>query len=512
MGNQILSVENLRLSFHGPDGRVPAVRDVSLRLEAGQTLALVGESGCGKTALCRAVMMLHSRHASVEGGRIILCGRDVTAMSEKELEKIRGRDAAMVFQDPMSSLNPTLSVGQQIMEPILLHGKLSRKEAKEKALDLLRLVEIGQPELRFGQYPHHFSGGMRQRVAIAIALAADPKLLIADEPTTALDMDTQGKIMELMRKLAADGERAVLFVTHDLGLAEDIADRTAVMKDGRIVEEGCTADIFAGPEHEYTRKLLSYARYGKGGSHYHGAFGKAIGKGGGQLPQNNGRKENSEDFCRGEAVAVIRGLEKHFALGRKKVNRVLDGFDLTVRRGEIVGIVGPSGCGKSTLARCIMGIYQPDAGEILLAEGCRKQMIFQDSASAFNPRMKLFDIIAEPLVIRRSCRSRAEMEEKVYSLMDQVGLERELAVRHPYDVSGGQRQRAAIARALITDPDLLIADEPIASLDVTIQSQIIHLLKQLHDERNLAVLLIAHDLPMAQHISDRIVEMGVART
>lgn len=522
---QILSIENLILSFYGPQGKVPAVRGVSLELSAGETLALVGESGCGKTALCRAVMMLHNQHAVIEEGRILLCGRDVTKLREKELEQIRGRDAAMVFQDPMSSLNPTLSIGRQIMEPILLHGKVSRREAKAEALRLLELVGIPQPEIRFGQYPHHFSGGMRQRVAIAIALAAKPRLLIADEPTTALDLDIQDQIMGLLRQLAASGSenaggsggtgrlegagkpedfknyagsRAMILVTHDLGLAEQIADRIAVMKDGKIVETGTAEEIFSTPQHPYTKQLLRYARYGKGGCHYHGAIGDA----------RCGRAAiDSISLNKEEAAPMVKitGLTKRFRLGRKEAHTVLQDFNLTVMRGEIVGIVGQSGCGKSTLARCIMGIYQPDGGEIRFADGCRKQMIFQDSASAFNPRMTLFDIIAEPLVIKKSYAGRAQLSEKVYDVMNQVGLERELAVRHPYDVSGGQRQRAAIARALITNPDLLIADEPISSLDVSIQSQIVHLLKQLHDARELTILFIAHDLPMVEHISDRIV-------
>ncbi len=548
---QILSVENLILSFHGPLGEVPAVRSVSLQVSAGETLALVGESGCGKTALCRAVMMLHSQHAVIGDGRILLCGRDVTKMTEKELEQIRGRDAAMVFQDPMSSLNPTLSIGRQIMEPILLHQKVSRREAKAEALRLLELAGIPEPEIRFSQYPHHFSGGMRQRAAIAIALAAKPKLLIADEPTTALDPDTQDQIMGLLRRLAAsgaegngrpegaggtggagsqkdsktsDGGRAMILVTHDLGLAEQIADRIAVMKDGKIVETAAAAEIFAAPRHPYTKQLLRYARYGKGGSHYHGAIGdercrKAAIDGtplaGAALKSEAPQKKAPDGVTLTGSplpdgktpLMKITGLTKRFRLGRKAAHTVLQDFDLTVMKGEIVGIVGRSGCGKSTLARCIMGIYQPDGGEIRFADGCRKQMIFQDSASAFNPRMTLFDIIAEPLVIKKSYGSRAQLSEKVYDVMEQVGLERELAERHPYDVSGGQRQRAAIARALITDPDLLVADEPIASLDVSIQSQVIHLLKQLHDDRGLTILLIAHDLPMVEHISDRIVEM-----
>lgn len=486
----LLQIENLKLSFHGPDGRVPAVRGVNLTVDKGETLALVGESGCGKTALCRCILMLHSQHAAIEAGKIALSGMDVTRLSEKELTSVRGREAAMIFQDPMSSLNPTFSIGSQIMEPMRVHQKISKAEAREKALHLLELVGIDQPGARFRQYPHHFSGGMRQRVAIAIALACDPKLIIADEPTTSLDTSTQSHIMDLLGRLCKGDDKGMIFVTHDLGLAENVADRIAVMQDGLIVESGRTEEIFDNPRHPYTQKLLGFVRYGKGSSHFHGHI-----------------KEPEAAAEHGEPMLKIEGLTKSFALGRKKNHTVLKDFDLTVYRGEIVGIVGDSGCGKSTLARCIMDIHKPSAGRIVLPAGCKKQMIFQDSASAFNPRMTLLQIIAEPLVIKNRSLDKAVLKEKVYDLMDQVGLARELADRHPYDVSGGQRQRAAIARALITDPDFIIADEPISSLDVSIQSQIIHLLKKLHDERNLTMILIAHDLPMVEHVSDRIVRI-----
>lgn len=491
----LLHIENFKLTFHGSDGRVPAVRGVNLEVGAGETLALVGESGCGKTALCRAVMMLHSQHADIEGGKIFLCGKEVTSLSERELEDVRGKDAAMIFQDPMSSLNPTFSIGSQIMEPMRIHEKISRAQAKEKALHLLELVGIDNPQERFRQYPHHFSGGMRQRVAIAIALACNPKLIIADEPTTSLDTATQDTIMELLTRLCRGEDRGLLFVTHDLGLAEDIADRIAVMKDGLIVESGRTRELFQNPQHPYTQKLLSFARYGKSSSHYHGKV-----------------KEQTAAPPEGEPMVEIEGLTKYFELGRKTTHTVLKDFDLTVYKGEIVGIVGNSGCGKSTLARCIMGIHAPSSGRITLSEGCLLQMIFQDSASAFNPRMTLEQIIGEPLVIKNRHMDKKKLRDKVCELMGQVGLARELAGRHPYDVSGGQRQRAAIARALITDPDFIIADEPISSLDVSIQSQIIHLLKKLHDERNLTMILIAHDRPMVEHVSDRIVEMATLDT
>lgn len=519
--DNILKVENFRLSFHGPLGTVCAVKGVDLAVKPGEVLALVGESGCGKTALCRAVMMLHASHASVDGGRILLCGRDVTKMTEKELEQVRGRDAAMVFQDPMTSLNPVLSIGRQIMEPVLIHEKVSKAQVRERAIRLLEQVGIPEPELRFYQYPHHFSGGMRQRAAIAIALALNPRLLIADEPTTSLDIHTQEQIMKLLKEVCSDGRRGMIFVTHDLGLAEEMADRIVVMKGGVIVESGTPQEIFGNPRHEYTKELIRYAGYGKKGSHFHGKAGnlfcaEADDSWGEEIsgetlfreaPSGGGFTEEAQ-----KAMVRVSGLTKSFPVGRKQVRRVLEDFDLTVYKGEILGIVGPSGCGKSTLARCLMGIYEGDGGTITFAEGCRKQMIFQDSASAFNPRMTLEEIIGEPLRIRRRNRqlkiSGRELRERVYEMMGLVGLSENLAGRHPYDVSGGQRQRAAIARALITEPDFIIADEPISSLDVSIQAQIVHLLKELHDKRNLTILLIAHDLPMVTHISDRIVEMG----
>lgn len=493
--NRILDIQNFKLSFYGPQGKVPAVRGVNLYVNAGETVALVGESGCGKTALCRAILGLHSSHAKVEGGSISLMGIRVTEMTDRQLEAVRGRCAAMVFQDPMTFLNPTFSVGSQIRDAFLLHEKVSRKEAEVRAVELLKMVEIPQAEERYRQYPHHLSGGMRQRVAIAIALACNPDMIIADEPTTALDIRTQNEIMGLLKRLCREQGKAMLFVTHDLGLAENMAERTAVMKDGLIIEQGKTAEIFEKPKEEYTKKLLGYVAYGKGTSHYHGnCHGKIAGRG-----------ENEE------AAVTIDNLKKSFPLGRGTFCRVLEDFNLTINKGEIVGLVGPSGSGKSTLARCIMGIYEPEAGCIKVAEGLKLQMIFQDSASAFNPRMKLWEIIAEPADIEAR-REKRRMGKKEMCIMAQkaaevCGLEKDLLERYPYNVSGGQRQRAAIARALITNPDFLIADEPISSLDVPVQSQIVHLLKKLRDERNLTMLLISHDIPMVEHVSDRIVHI-----
>ena len=483
-----------------------------------------------------------------------------------------------------------------------------RRSAEAEMVALLAKLGFDEPARRARQYPHEFSGGMLQRAAIALAMIAKPRLLIADEPTTALDIETQQEIMALLRENCARQDCSMLFVTHDLGLAEQIADRIVVMKDGRIVEEGQSEQIFRDPQHAYTKKLLGYAAYGKGSSHYHGRIRVAEQE---KITQKETKQTAKEAD---DALLSIRGLSKSFPVDKHTRKQVLHDVSLAIRRGEIVGLIGPSGVGKSTLARCIMGICAPDSGEMIMREGVRIQMIFQDSAAAFNPHMTIAEIIAEPLVLqarrqrradlkrrfakatrwwdaaekpvgdashadgatiqtraeverklsrnvqsgcvryagvalseedvasekamhitrspfteaanrsmeanrlavdteRQACssagteRTSAALREHVLAAMRQVELDTELAERHPYDVSGGQRQRAAIARALITEPDLIICDEPISSLDVSLQADIIHLLKKLQEERGLSLLLISHDLPMVEHISDRIVKL-----
>ena len=483
-----------------------------------------------------------------------------------------------------------------------------RRSAEAETVALLAKLGFDEPARRARQYPHEFSGGMLQRAAIALAMIAKPRLLIADEPTTALDIETQQEIMALLRESCARQDCSMLFVTHDLGLAEQIADRIVVMKDGRIVEEGQSEQIFRDPQHAYTKKLLGYATYGKGGSHYHGRIRAAEQE---KITQKETKQTAKEAD---DMLLSIRGLSKSFPIDKHTRKQVLHDVSLVIHRGEIVGLIGPSGIGKSTLARCIMGICAPDSGEMIMREDARIQMIFQDSAAAFNPHMTIAEIIAEPLVLqarrqrrvdwkrrfakavrwwdaaekpvggashadgatiqtraeverklsrnvqsgcvryagvalseedvasekamhitrspfteaanrsmeanrlavdteRQVCsptgteRTNAALRERVLAAMRQVELEPELADRHPYDVSGGQRQRAAIARALITAPDLIICDEPISSLDVSLQADIIHLLKKLQEERGLSLLLISHDLPMVEHISDRIVKL-----
>ncbi len=561
----ILEVQDLQLAFFGANGRVEALHGVSLSVTAGEIVALVGESGSGKTALCRAVLGLHANHAVIEKGQILLAGRDVSALTETEWCAVRGRVASMVFQDPMSAFDPVCPIGAQIAEVLLLHperlaeagldaeeraagGKRDlqaaasilqrrsqrqeqRRRAEDAAVALLAKLGFDEPQKRAKQYPHESSGGMLQRAAIALAMIAEPQLLIADEPTTALDIETQQEIMRLLRETCVQQGCSMLFVTHDLGLAEQIADRIVVMKDGLIVEEGQTERIFACPRHAYTKKLLGYAAYGKGTSHYHGRVGASVQEtvpsepemetgcmAAQQAPVAERKPAPRPAAAGADTLLSVRGLSKSFSIDKHSRKQVLDKIDLEICRGEIVGLIGPSGIGKSTLARCIMGICAPDNGEVIVRDGVRMQMIFQDSASAFNPHMTIAEIIAEPLVLaaRRKRRTgtgidgklnKAVLRKRVLAVMRQVELEPELAARYPYDLSGGQRQRAAIARALITKPDLIICDEPISSLDVSLQADIIHLLKKLQEEHGLSLLVISHDLPMVEHISDRIVKL-----
>lgn len=513
MSEKILKINNLIVSFENPDGELTAVKGVSLSLNAGETLALVGESGCGKTVLCKSMLKILCDKGRIRQGEIMLDGENLVPLSEAEMQDKRGADIAMVFQDPMTSLDPAFSVGEQIAEVLRIHKGFSAADAKAQAVELMNLVQIPEAEKRYDQRPYQFSGGMRQRIVIAIALAAEPEVLLADEPTTALDEQTQEEILKLLKNIQERTGVAILFITHDLSIVEDIADRVAIMKDGLLVECGNVSEVFAKPEHEYTKKLLGYLDYKKNKGHNH------------RGRQHVGITELDEQRCftgysakslehveSFETLISVRNLNVYFTVGRRLTNHVLQDFNLDIHRGEIVGVVGKSGCGKSTLARCIMGLEKYD-GTISVQDGIKTQMIFQDTGAAFNDRMTVSEIIAEPLIIAGGVRGSVaakgneNIRLRVEAAMNAVELELSLMGRKPYELSGGQRQRVAIARALITEPDVIIADEPLTGLDVSTQAQIVHLFKKLSEEKNLAILFIAHDLPMVNHVSNRIVQM-----
>ncbi len=485
--DELLRITDLTVGFNNPAGSMTAVKHANLDIAPGQTVALVGESGCGKTVICKSILGLLCSRGRIRSGSIYFDGREISTLTDAQMVPVRGRDISMVFQDPMTSLDPAFSVGEQIAEVLRIHEGMSANEARDAAVKMMELVRIPDAASRYDQRPYQFSGGMRQRISIAAALAAKPRLLLADEPTTALDEQTRLEIMELLKNAVEETGAAMLFITHDLSLVEGIADRVAVMKDGVIIEQGAVKEVFDTPQHEYTKKLLGYLDYSRNRGHDHRV-----------------RPDNAVP------LVEVRHLHKTYAADRKHRRTVIDDMSFAINRGEIVGVTGRSGCGKSTLSRCIAGLESYDSGEILIKDGTSIQMIFQDTGSSFNERMTIGEIIAEPLRIkggmkRKQCWSRKAIEDHVSEVMAAVELDSSLKDRRPYELSGGQRQRAAIARALITDPELIIADEPLTGLDVTAQAQIVHLFRKLSDERDLAVLFIAHDLPMVNHISSRII-------
>lgn len=504
----ILRVINLSVSFLSRDTEVEAVRGVSFELKKGETLGIVGESGSGKSVTARSIMrLLPSPPSLMKEGEIVFLGQHLEAKSEHEMESIRGRDIGMIFQDPMTSLNPTLRIGDQIAEGLVKHQKLSHKEARQQALDMLKLVGIPNSAARYDQYPHEFSGGMRQRVMIAIALACRPALLIADEPTTALDVTIQAQILNLMKDMQQRFGTSIILITHDLGVVAGMCDRVAVMKDGAIVETGTTEDIFERPQHPYTLKLLN------------------------ALPRLHEKKKpkpaplivTQQDHER--PLLQVRSLQQHFDMGKGNVLKAVNDISFHIHAGETLGLVGESGSGKSTTGRAILRLHQPTGGEVLYKgmavnrmtssemKTMRRhmQMIFQDPYASLNPRFKIVDIIGEALDVHKLAGSKRERRKRVEELLEMVGLNPAFADRYPHEFSGGQRQRIGIARALAVEPKFIVCDEPLSALDVSIQSQIVTLLEDLQHRLGLTYLFIAHDLSMVKHISDRVAVMYMGK-
>ena len=496
----VLSVEGLCVSVRTEAGLKPLVSDLSFSLGRGETLCIAGESGSGKSITSLAIMgLLPPPAVRVTGGRIRLGATDLTAAPEAQMRAIRGDRIAMIFQEPMTSLNPVMTIGTQLAEAIRAHADISRTEARAQALEALRAVRLSQPERRMGQFPHELSGGMRQRVMIAMALALRPEVLIADEPTTALDVTVQREVLDLLRDLQRETGMAIVLITHDMGVVAEMADRVIVMRHGRMVEEAPVQSLFADPQAQYTRDLLAAV--------------PRMGQGAERAPVPETPVARLSDV-------VVRFPLKEGLLGRT-THQIHDvekvSFD--IRKGETFALVGESGCGKSTIAKAMVGLV-PHQGRIEIAgkalsdldtsgrKDLRRhiQMVFQDPMAALDPRMTVGEQIAEPLLIH-GLGSPAERRARAADLMARVGLTADQLDRYPHEFSGGQRQRICIARALSLQPDLIIADESVSALDVSVQARVLDLLRALQQEFGIAFLFISHDMAVVENISDRVAVM-----
>ena len=529
----LLDIRNLRVEFPSRRGNLVAVDDVSLAVEPGDILGVVGESGAGKSTVGNAVIGLLEPPGEITAGEVRLAGRRIDNLDDAEKRKLRGKRIGMIFQDPLTSLNSLQTVEQQLVETIDLHLGTGEAAGRRRAVELLRQVGIPEPELRVKQHPHQFSGGMRQRVVIALALAAQPDVIIADEPTTALDVSIQAQVLDLMRALCKEGHVGMMIITHDMGVIADITDRVAVMYRGRLVEHGATEQVLGRPEHPYTRSLISavprpdvkLVRFPLV------TYIEDVGETPRPIDVKRHWLGQARDFegaggpAGGGPLISLDSLHMRFTIQRSlfRRNRIyLDAVrdvSLDIHEGEVFGLVGESGSGKSTVARMICGLHAPVAGAIRFAgteltalrreadlDPFRRQMqmIFQDPYSSLNPRMRVRDIVAEPIRFHRLANGKEEVESIVVDLLEQVGLGAGAATRYPHEFSGGQRQRISIARALATRPRFLICDEPTSALDVSIQAQVLNLLKDLQELLGLTMLFISHDLPVIRQMCDRV--------
>lgn len=523
----LLEVKHLTIEYPSRHGVMAAVDDLSFQVERGEILGIVGESGAGKSTIGNAIIDLLSPPGRIARGDVYLDGELISDLNANQMRSIRGSRIGFIFQDPMTSLNPLFTIEYQMVETLLANTELTRAQALSKSISLLDAVGIPQPELRIKQYPHQFSGGMRQRVVIAIALSCDPELIIADEPTTALDVSIQDQILTLIRNLCKERNVGCMLVTHDMGVVSNVTDRVAVMYQGRLMEIGTTEQVLSAPTHDYTKSLISAVPRSDIKLHrfplvsyIESATEKA------ELDLKThwlGQSQDQRDYS-GALLRVeqcnLRFLTKNslFESGRQYIQATND-VTFEIHEGETFGLVGESGSGKSTIARAITGLYPPDSGKIwfegieltaIKSEKVRRplrrqmQMVFQNPYSSLNPRMRVADIIAEPIHFHRLADNDAQMRSIVNDLLDYVGLGRAAGLKFPHEFSGGQRQRISIARALATRPRLLICDEPTSALDVSVQAQILNLLKDLQDELKLTMLFISHDLPVIRQMCDRI--------
>lgn len=500
---ELLKVDNLRVVFNTRHGQTVAVENLHFSLKTGEVLGMVGESGSGKSVACYSLLgLIPVPPGKIESGSALFNGQDLLKMDETQLRKIRGSQVAMIFQDPMTCLNPYMRISDQLTEVLHEHQTINKADARTKAIAALVEVGIRDAEKRIDDYPHQFSGGMRQRVMIAMALLGEPELLIADEPTTALDVTVQAQILALIKNLQQTRKLAVIFITHDLGVAAQMADQILVMEKGKLVEQGATADVFHNPQQDYTKKLLAAVL-------------------------TTAKPTPSMANVNSAPLLDVKKLNTWFPVSegsvfKRVVNYVkgVDDVSISIRPGEILGVVGESGSGKSTLGRSVIRLIEPQSGEVIFtgkdllktsyAELKRMrrdfQMIFQDPYASLNPRMTVFDTLAEPLLLH-GLATKENVLEQVNELMDDVGLDRRFIRKYPHEFSGGQRQRIAIARAIAVKPKLIIADEPVSALDVTIRGQILALLLELTQKHHLTMLFISHDMSVVRYLCDRVMVM-----
>ena len=490
-----VEIEDLRVEFATDGGDVVAVDRVSLRVRPGEILALVGESGSGKSVTARTLLGLLPEHAQASGS-VRVGGEQVIGADRETLRKVRGSKAAMVFQEPSTALNPVFTVGWQIAEGLRVHSGLSRREARAEAIEMLRKVGLPEPERRVDYYPHQLSGGQKQRVIIAAALVLNPAVIVADEPTTALDVTVQAEILDLLRRCRDEFGAAIVIITHNMGVVADLADTVAVMHDGVIVETAPVGQLFAAPQREYTRELLA------------------------AVPRIELAAAGSVPAASTAPIVAARGLEIVFPGGFGKPGfRAVDGVDFAIAPGEVVGLVGESGSGKTTIGRAIAGLTRATGGSLevlgvdVVAKGGRRLgphrrrfgFVFQDPAASFNPLRTIGKAMAEPIYVHGTAAERAGADQRVREMLEAVRLPATFAERFPHELSGGQRQRASLARALMLGPDLLIADEPTSALDVSVQAAVLDLFDELHDEFGFACLFITHDLAVVDRVADRVI-------
>ncbi|MEE2989317.1 MAG: ABC transporter ATP-binding protein [Planctomycetota bacterium] len=565
----LIDVQGLKTYFHTEDGVVKAVDDISIQIAEGHTLGLVGESGSGKSVTSLTIMQLLPEVSSkIEGGSISFLGQDLVKLPPAEMRKIRGSEISMIFQEPGTSLNPVYRVGSQVVEAIMLHQDVAREEAEQRAVELFDEVGIPEPERRVNSYPHEMSGGQKQRVMIAMALSCNPKLLIADEPTTALDVTIQKQILDLIRELRDQRGMSILFITHDLGVIAEIADDVAVMFQGKVVEYKPILEIFENPQHPYTKGLLACrprlssvarrlptvadfmeTRPADDGSVEmiekeisEQKMAALVGRGRGRLLhpakelERLGYPSDPADYGADttlipddqEPALKVRGLKVHFPIRKglfSKVQdyvRAVDGIDFDVYPGQTLGLVGESGCGKTTTGRAILRLVHTTEGEVfyqgqsmfeLRGEELRNvrrqvQIIFQDPYASLNPRMTVESMLTEAMKVHRLGNSRLERRQRAARLLEEVGLEMEHLGRYPHEFSGGQRQRICIARALAVEPSFIICDESVSALDVSVQAQVLNLLKDLQETRGLTYIFISHDLSVVKFMSDMMAVMN----